>query len=194
MASGGVAMAIEPIQLPFDEAKVTQAAALLLKLRGGRMHYLKLVKLLYIADREALRRWGIPITMDRYVSMEHGPVVSRTFNLIQGVPAPTWNRFISDPMGEHEVELLGDPGTSLLSAAEEQLLQDVFSKWGSLDRWKIVGLTHGFGEWRDPDGSSLPIAIADIFRALGESEQQISEQIETLKNAGAAHKQFARAK
>ena len=39
---------------PFNERKATEAAAHLLALRGGQMHYLKLLKLLYIADREAL--------------------------------------------------------------------------------------------------------------------------------------------
>jgi len=42
------------MKLRFDEAKATQAATLFLKLRGGRMHYIKLIKLLYLLDREAL--------------------------------------------------------------------------------------------------------------------------------------------
>ena len=70
--------------LRFNEAKATQAAACLLKLRGGQMSYLKLVKLLYLADREALLRWDRPITTDRYVSMDNGPVLSRVLNLING--------------------------------------------------------------------------------------------------------------
>ena len=36
----------------FNEVKATQAAARLLRNRGGRMKYLKLIKLLYLADRE----------------------------------------------------------------------------------------------------------------------------------------------
>ncbi len=38
--------------------------------RGG-MKYLKLMKLLYLADRESMKRHGHPISGDRYVSMEH---------------------------------------------------------------------------------------------------------------------------
>ena len=41
------------MHLQFDEAKATQAAAFFLQLRGGQMHYIKLIKLLYLADREA---------------------------------------------------------------------------------------------------------------------------------------------
>ena len=59
----------------FNERRATEAAARFLKLRGGRMSYLKLIKLIYFLDREALLRWGRPVTGDRYVSMDNGPVV-----------------------------------------------------------------------------------------------------------------------
>jgi len=49
------------MNLPFDETKATQVASRILKMRGGRMHYLKLIKLLYIIDREALQRWGFQV-------------------------------------------------------------------------------------------------------------------------------------
>ncbi len=51
------------------------------------MSYMKLIKLLYLADREALARWGRPITTDTYVAMKHGPVLSYILNLI--TPTPT---------------------------------------------------------------------------------------------------------
>ena len=47
----------------FSETKVTEAAVHLLRLRDGKMSYLKLLKLLYLADREALHRWGVPSRM-----------------------------------------------------------------------------------------------------------------------------------
>src|SRR4051794_10494791 len=72
-----------PMALPFDERKATEATSLLLMLRGNRMHYMKLIKLLYLADREALLRWGRPITTDTFVSMDYGPVVSTIYDLIR---------------------------------------------------------------------------------------------------------------
>src|SRR5712691_464729 len=68
----------------FSERRVAQMAAYLLGREKGRMNYLKLIKLLYLADRESLKRHGHPISDDRYVSMDHGPVLSTTFNLIKG--------------------------------------------------------------------------------------------------------------
>lgn len=41
-------------------------ASLFLEMAGGEMDYRKLMTLLYLADREALLRWGRPITGDDY--------------------------------------------------------------------------------------------------------------------------------
>src|SRR5437879_5045314 len=92
--------------LRFDEVKATEATALFLALRGGQMHYMKLIKLLYMADRIALQRWGIPITTDSYVSMDHGPVVSNIYDLIRRrAEAASWSQYISEPMGDSNKEV-----------------------------------------------------------------------------------------
>jgi uncharacterized phage-associated protein len=82
----------------YREDRATQAAARLLHLRGGSMSYLKLMKLMYISDRKALVELGRPITFDRFVSMKHGPVLSRTLDVMKRkVPAEYWSRYISPP-------------------------------------------------------------------------------------------------
>ncbi len=87
----------------FDEQKVTEAAAFLLELRGGRMHYIKLLKLLYLADRKAFAQWGIPISNDNYVAMDNGPVPSQTYNLVKEGGC-IWSEFITAPFGDYEVQ------------------------------------------------------------------------------------------
>jgi uncharacterized phage-associated protein len=52
------------------------------------MSFLKLIKLMYLADRRALLEQGRSITFDRYVSMDHGAVLSQTYNLIVSEEAP----------------------------------------------------------------------------------------------------------
>ena len=112
------------MRLRFNERKATQAAARLLKLRGAQMSYMKLIKLLYLADRTALLRWGRPITTDSYVSVERGPVLSRVLDLATDEEVPgqhsVWAEHITEP--EHySVRLRKDPGADELSAAEDQL-------------------------------------------------------------------------
>src|SRR5438876_12443906 len=114
--------------LKFREDRTTQAAARLLKRRGGRMPYLSLIKLLYLADRKALLELGRPISYDLFVSMPHGPVLSRTLDLITGEPDPKdpsyWRKYISGPENYH-VRLLSEAPNDRLSTAEETILDRV---------------------------------------------------------------------
>ena len=93
------------------------------------MPYLKLIKLLYFVDREALLRWGRPVTTDRLVSMPHGPVVSRIYDLISvgpdNRPASPWHQHIVRS-GQYEVRLSNPTEMSELSRAEERLLDEIW--------------------------------------------------------------------
>jgi uncharacterized phage-associated protein len=174
------------MMLVFNETKATQAAARFLTLRGGSMSYVKLVKLLYLADREALIRRSRPITTDRFVSMDIGPVVSRIYDLIRGEPPPNsvsiWRKFISDPEN-YEVRLLGDPGSSELSRPEQELIDEVFGQHGRQNRWTVVDYTRSLPEWTHPDGGALPIEYRDILRAADKTEAEISAVEEALESA-----------
>jgi len=174
------------MKLLFNEAKATQAAARLLRLRGGRMSYMKLIKLLYLADREALIRWGRPITTDRYVSTDNGPVVNRIYDLIRNEPSPNsvkiWGKFISAPE-DYEVRLLGDPGSGELSPAEEQLIDEVFGQHGQDSRWALIDYTYGLPEWVHPDGGVLPIEYRDILRVVHKTAAEISAVEEDLESS-----------
>ena len=67
----------------FNIEKTIQAIAALLHFHGSKeMSYLRMLKLLYLADRECLQETGRPITGDRVVAMEHGPVLSSVYDLI----------------------------------------------------------------------------------------------------------------
>lgn len=163
----------------FREDKATQAAARFLKLRGGAMSHLKLIKLLYLAERESLTRLGLPLTYDSYASLPHGPVLSATLDRINSgeyYRGGYWDRHIT-PKANHTVTLRHPahvPGDQL-SPAEEALIDEVFARYGHLPRWKLVDLTHELPEWTDPEGSSLPIEPADILRAEGRSDAEIEE-------------------
>ncbi len=165
------------MRMRFNEAKATQAAARLLRNRGGRMSYMKLIKLLFLADREALYRWGRPITTDTFVSMRHGPVLSHVLDLITDGPNPLtgetfWTRHISEP-DHYEVALKENPPDDLLSEAEDTLLDEIFERFGRLTRWQLVDLVHKLPEWKDPEGSALPIEYSDILRARNKSPEEI---------------------
>lgn len=169
--------------LHYRQERATQAAARLLKLRGGRMSYMKLLKLLYLADRQALLEHHRPIAYDRYVSMDQGPVLSQTYNLIVAEERPEqpsyWRRYISEPE-QYEVRLLREAPNGQLSPVQEAVLDQVFGEFGHLSRWDLVELMHQLPEWKDPRGSSIPIDIHDVLRAGGLPEEDVEAVEETL--------------
>jgi uncharacterized phage-associated protein len=157
----------------FNQRKVAQMAAHLLDRGRGRMNYLKLMKLLYLADRESMKRHGEPISGDRYVSMDHGPVLSQTLNLINGAVRPQergWDHWIADK-ADYEISLRRKASRDALdelSDADLQVLDAIYGKFGKMDQWKLRDYTHRYcPEWTDPKGSSIPIEYVDIFKALG---------------------------
>ena len=141
------------------------------------MSYLKLIKLLYLLDRETLLRWGRPVTTDRYVSMDNGPVVSRIYDLIREERAPgtdpIWRHYISAPQ-EWEVALLADLETDELSRAEEALIDEIYAAYGKMTRWDLVRVSHDLPEWQDPNGSAIPIQYRDILRAGNKTETEVA--------------------
>ena len=173
----------------FREDKATQAAAYLLHCSGGKMNHMKLIKLLYLADRTALIKWGRPITFDWYVSMPHGPVPSFTLDLINSQPDPGsksyWHEYISERKG-HKVSLKKAKPNDQLSPAEEQILKEVFDEYGQLSQWDLRDTTHRLPEWKDPKGSSHPISIREILLAGGYSEEDVDEIEDALEAEASA--------
>jgi len=163
--------------LQFREDKATQVAARFLQLGGGRMNLMKLVKLIYLADREALVRWGRPITMDYMCALQHGPILSNVLNLINEEPDPDypryWHRYISERVANYDVLLQREPPADQLSRVEEQVIGEVFAAHGRKDQWQLRDYTHTLPEWHDPGTSMLPIQLREILAPAGYSEEEI---------------------
>ena len=164
---------LDAMPLTFREDRATQAAAKLLRMHGGSMSYMKLLKLMYFADRQALLTLGGPITYDRAVSMDRGPVLSHTYDLIKGNPGVGeggyWNAHIS--CAWWRASLTQDPPSDQLSNAEEAILVDVYRQYAHLGKYELSQLTHNLPEWRDPQGSSSPISLRDILRGEKMSDE-----------------------
>ena len=149
------------------------------------MSYMKLLKLMYLADRKALLTYGRPITYDRYVSMDHGPVLSQTYNLMVAEESPNdapsyWRSIISEPENYEVTLRVATPPRDQLSRAQESILEDVYREYGALSRWQLVDLVHTLPEWRDPHGSSIPLTLRDLLGAGGMDEDQVEEIEESL--------------
>ena len=181
----------------FNERKVAQMAAFLLSKGGNRYAHLKLMKLLYLADRQSMDTFGFPISGDSPFSMPHGPVLSKTLYLIDGVVESQpdgWDCWVSDKEN-HEVSLRQSftrNDLDELSDTDIDVLESVWQKFGHMGKWEIRDYTHdNCSEWIDPNGSSTPIPARRIFKALGKSDEEANELSAHLETQGSFSRLFA---
>lgn len=166
------------MQLQFNLKRTLQAVAQLLKAcPARRMNYMRLLKLLYIADREMLAQHAHPITGDQAIAMKRGPVLSRTYDLILGnTEDPLWRKFVRRE--HYEAVLVEDPGQGQLSKDALSKLQELTTRYQDKDEWAMSEETHAFEEWRRSwvpgSESSCPIRWEDALIAQGK-EHLISE-------------------
>jgi len=187
----------------FSEKKAAQVAAYFLFQARGRLPVLKLMKLMYLAERRSYQQYGEPIIGDTLVSMEHGPVLSRTLNRINGMTPSAedgWDMWVSDREGYDvalsDASLIRSPEEDLLelSDADLGLLAETWAEFGHLSKYQIRDYTHdNCPEWVDPDGSSVPISMTRLFEVLHFNPDQTQALTARLEEQRAINTAFASA-
>lgn len=188
------------MKFPYEFNQAVQAAAFILKKACGRMSYMKLLKLLYIADREYLLTYGETITGDDSFAMKDGPVLSRVYAYIKPddrwAPEPQerenreiWRQFIqTDAPQMYTVSLINDPGDGDLSESMEDCLASVFEKFRDYDQFEMSEYTHEFPEWqikRDEINQNKKSVPMDWFDTLADNPKMLNAARENIRMAEA---------
>ena len=162
-------------QAAFDIRKATAATALLVAETGESMY--PVMKMLYLADKLHLERYGRFIAGDTYSAMEKGPVPSQTYDLVKHLQgrqsveeAELFDQYLA--YGEnHQLTLKQSPDLDELSDSEVECLREVVEIYKRLGKWAVRDLSHDEA-WKKAWGSryfakSIPMgmaAIAEGFR------------------------------
>jgi len=161
----------------FDERKAAQTAAYLINRHGQPISLLKLIKLLYLADRKALLETGVTITSDRFVCMRHGLVVSAIYDKTKedGTESGPWHQYIA-AKEDNLVGLACTPDSfDELSKYERDVLETIYADFGKMTPWQLRNYTHTLPEWVEPGDSSIPVDPANILRLTGRAEDDIRQ-------------------
>lgn len=125
------------------------------------------MKLLYLAERLSMKRYGDTITGDSFVSMPQGPVLSMTYDHMNGgleSQEGGWDTWISDRADNwialRDESMIRSPEEDLLVLSQSDLESRVRFGWSS-----VTGINGSWlntptprrPEWEDPMGSSRPI-------------------------------------
>ena len=181
------------MQISFDYNlhKSIAAMAYILE-RLGRTEKVKLMKLLYLADREHFIKTGVPITGDRLFAMQWGPVPSCTLDAVGGALRPR-EVFKTIHTDDNWVMLRDKPDMSSLSPEELETLDEVVKEHGHKKRWTLVRETHRLPEYREcyVRGTSTPIPYETIARVSGsEARYRHGRAVISPQTAAAMHCPF----
>ncbi len=141
------------MMLEFDYKKATQAINYLTKKEGGQIDKLKLIKLVYLADRYHLRRYGRPIVNDAYFAMPLGPVGSSVKDIAE------FSDFLDESERDYAGTYLGhgatpntmvsiaDVDSGIFSKSEKEALDFAYNEFGGQTAAALVNVTHRYPEW-----------------------------------------------
>lgn len=167
----------------FDIDKLIDTVNYLLTLNRGRLNYTKLIKLLYIADREVFNAYGFTITGDRYYALHNGPILSRLYDLIQKKANASLQVKWDNYFYKDGYDLLGDKlqrPIQELSEIEKEKINEVDERYKQYSYNQMIDIIHDPNfcpEWEDPGTSRTPISLEDILVKYGKRDPETAQHI-----------------
>lgn len=143
---------------------------------------IKLVKLIYLADKYHLIRYGRTITNDDYYAMENGPVGTTVKDVLSfdEFMSPKALKYASSLIEETEKnKFIAKSGVKndfdMLSDTDKDALDFVIDQFGKMGKWKLRDYTHEYPEWKQ---------YKDLFKNRRTKRQRLhtKELLSTIKN------------
>jgi uncharacterized phage-associated protein len=133
--------------------KATQALNLLARKKDGKINKMKAIKLIFLADRLHLRKYGRPIVGDMYWAMKLGPVGSLTKNVAElssiSEEALAYAKKYIKPVDEKKQTFasIKQEDLSVFSKTDLECIESVYNKFSDKDQFELAEITHEFPEW-----------------------------------------------
>lgn len=148
----------------------------------------KLMKLFYFLDFVHVKKYGVPVTFDNYVNLEHGPIPSTIKNLVDEVCDDADSSILADtvfcesPDGATINRILpkrkfSEDDKKYFSKSELETLETVCERFGAKNTRYIEDVSHKEAPWRMTRLlESIPYSLA-----VNDKDCQVSlEEIELL--------------
>jgi uncharacterized phage-associated protein len=179
------------MKFKFDRQKFANAASYLAERCPDGLTKMKLANLLYFADKEHLLEYGRPITGDRYIKMEFGPVPSEAYNLMKRDERASvedqelFDRYLE--VSENNVSAKRPPNLDFLSETNREVLDNVAVKYGQLAPGALSRLSHREPAWRQAEmNREMDYRLmfgpgSEAIRSLVEEDQQLQAALEEVE-------------
>lgn len=150
----------------------------------------KLMKLFYFADFMHLKKYGIPMTFDNYVNLEHGPIPSSIKNLVDTATDDVDNSILADtitierPEGTEMCRIIGlrkftENDAKIFTKSELETLKNVCVRFGDKNTKFIEDASHEEAPWQKTsflDKIPYSLAIDDTDCQTSKEELDLLEE------------------
>lgn len=174
--------------------KIKAVVLYILKAFPEGVDYIHLFKVMYFAQQNQLKEYGLPIVYDTFVARKHGPVPTLTYKVLRGVEGKT---DISSPELKDFADsldvLLSKDGHQLilaskdakcdmdeLSVADVRMLDKWIDKCKDVDSFDLSDKSHEDKAWKrakrqaDKTGEDTKITMYDMADAAGASRAMLT--------------------
>ena len=170
----------EPL-VGFRSKKGAQVAAFF-AVKERPMEKLKLIKLIYLSEREFVSTHGEPMLYDELFSLPHGPICSSCLNAIDGkLEDKIWDKYLTKDKTKNILakKLFEREELDELSDAEVDVLDAIWDSFGFMTASQIRNYTHkNCPEYTEIERGRVPILYRDILRAAGDEDaDEIEDRI-----------------
>ena len=113
---------------------------------------MKAYKLIWLADRYHLRKYGRTITGDSYFAMQKGVVPSAAKSIVEGLPLKDIEGYDYSAIQENKDNFTytfkKDIDKDCFSQSDIEVLQLIWNTYGNMTQWQLSNLSHQFPEWK----------------------------------------------
>ncbi len=161
----------------FSQEKVLQEILFLLRLNGGKLELTKLMKELYLIDRESMGERESSVSGDEFFFLRHGPVLSFTLNILETLEESEWGDFLerkgntflpkSSKSSSDDFDLLSEKEKAYIKKISEQ-----FREKPASDLVNYVLTLKECSPFKKP---GQRIQFSELMSALGKTDREIRQ-------------------
>lgn len=174
----------------FEVDKAIAALAYLVEATSESMY--SILKMMYLADKLHLQRYGRFIAGDRYCALKQGPVPSNAYAIFQHVRGDNWkeaftgaDRFF-EYHADHHITLKQRPDFDELSVGEHDCLTAIIRTYQNVGKWAVRDLSHDEA-WQTAWGSRSRFFRKSVRIKTEEIAKQFENAEDVLDHLQDAH-------
>lgn len=174
---------MQEVYFNYNYKKAVQALNHYALKQGGSINKMKALKLIYLADRHHLRKYGRLITNDTYFAMEYGPVPAAVKDIAErsiglGKIESKYSKKYIAQVNKYHYKPRERVENKVFSQSDIEALDIIWKEYGHYDQFELAELTHKYPEWKKHKRSlntfpRIQMALEDFFENPDNSKDDI---------------------